>query len=105
MFVYQQVGENLWSVGHYKPDGKFEVDGDFGDRQLAADRVAYLNGCGMAGQSERRDFAKHIMAALVGCKGNANKLGKILAEESVMFADDLLAALNKPREPREGGAS
>jgi hypothetical protein len=33
-----------FTVGHYKPDGKFEPDSDHGYRENAAVRVHYLNG-------------------------------------------------------------
>ncbi|KPK72270.1 MAG: hypothetical protein AMJ84_04605 [Acidithiobacillales bacterium SM23_46] len=34
----------LYTVGFYKPDGKFEPESDHGTKQEAADRVAWLNG-------------------------------------------------------------
>lgn len=37
---------NLYTVGHYLPDGKFESDTDHTDKEVAAARVAYLNGGG-----------------------------------------------------------
>ena len=44
MWVYLRTEKRLWTVGYYRPDGKFETDDDFDDRDAARDRVAYLNG-------------------------------------------------------------
>ena len=37
---------SLWTVGFYSPDGKFNPESDHETPELAADRVAYLNGSG-----------------------------------------------------------
>ena len=34
----------MWTVGFYAPGGEWHSEGDYGDREEAADRVAYLNG-------------------------------------------------------------
>lgn len=34
----------LYTVGHYKPDGKFEPESDHSEAGAAADRVHWLNG-------------------------------------------------------------
>ena len=46
MWVYIQTETNpdLFTVGFYSPDGKWNPDSDFSTRKEAADRVAYLNG-------------------------------------------------------------
>ena len=53
MYVYIQserwtdengFSHNLYTVGHYAPDGTWHTDSDHGDREDAAKRVAYLNG-------------------------------------------------------------
>lgn len=43
---WREDGERrqLYTVGFYKPDGKFEGDNDFNNKGDAADRVNYLNG-------------------------------------------------------------
>ena len=38
------VVHRLYTVGFYKPDGKFEPESDHEDKGAAADRVAWLNG-------------------------------------------------------------
>ncbi len=38
------VRHKEFTTGFYKPDGKFEADGDYDDREYAARRVNYLNG-------------------------------------------------------------
>ena len=35
---------DLWTVGFYKPDGKFEPESDHGTQETAALRTAWLNG-------------------------------------------------------------
>jgi hypothetical protein len=35
---------HLFTVGFYSPDGKWHTDGDYDSRELAAERVNYLNG-------------------------------------------------------------
>lgn len=43
-YVYQSFESGLWTVGFYRPDGKFEPESDHGSRDEAAARVAWLNG-------------------------------------------------------------
>lgn len=45
-WVYKQTDANpdLWTVGFYDPDGKFEPESDYSDSEEAAKRVHYLNG-------------------------------------------------------------
>lgn len=44
-WVYvKSKGEELWTVGFYKPDGKWEAEGDYSTSEAAADRVHFLNG-------------------------------------------------------------
>jgi hypothetical protein len=45
-YVYIKSEPGLWTVGFYKPDGRLEPESDHGEREAAADRVAYLNGAG-----------------------------------------------------------
>lgn len=35
---------DLFTVGFYDPAGKFQPESDYGTREKAAERVAYLNG-------------------------------------------------------------
>ena len=47
MYVYVKSkfpGEQLWTVGFYKPDGSWEPESDHESAEDAADRVAWLNG-------------------------------------------------------------
>lgn len=44
MFVYIKSESNLWTVGHYAPDGKWVPESDHADKDEAAERVAWLNG-------------------------------------------------------------
>lgn len=44
MYVYILSEPGLWTVGFFKPDGKWEPESDHDTKEAAAARVAYLNG-------------------------------------------------------------
>lgn len=44
MWVYIKTEPQLWTVGHYDPQGKFIAESDWGSQKEAAARVHYLNG-------------------------------------------------------------
>ena len=44
MYVYIQSEERLWTVGFYRPDGRWEPESDHDSPEDAAERVHYLNG-------------------------------------------------------------
>jgi len=44
MYVYVLSEPGLWTVGFYDPAGKWHSESDWGDREDAAKRVAFLNG-------------------------------------------------------------
>ncbi len=44
MYVYIKSEPHLWTVGFYKPDGKFETESDHALQEEAAKRVRFLNG-------------------------------------------------------------
>lgn len=43
-WVYVRSEPGLWTVGFYRPDGRWEPDTDHGNADEAAARVHYLNG-------------------------------------------------------------
>jgi hypothetical protein len=43
-YVYIRTEPGLWTVGFYRPDGKFEPESDHSSSEEAAGRVAWLNG-------------------------------------------------------------
>jgi hypothetical protein len=43
-WIFKRTEAELWTVGHYTPDGTFEAESDHGDREAAAARVHWLNG-------------------------------------------------------------
>lgn len=51
-YVYIHSEPGLWTVGFYRPTGHWEAESDHESAELAAARVAYLNG----GQAERDDL-------------------------------------------------
>ena len=57
-YVYIQSEPRLWTVGFYRPDGRWEAESDHDERELAAARVAWLNG------SQRNDLPASIKEAL-----------------------------------------
>jgi hypothetical protein len=46
MYVYKKTEQNpdLFTVGFYDPNGKWEPDTDWSNRAHAAQQVSYLNG-------------------------------------------------------------
>ena len=44
MYVYVNSEPGLWTVGFYKPDGRWEPESDHAICEEAAKRVAWLNG-------------------------------------------------------------
>lgn len=44
MYVYLHSEPHLWTVGFYDPAGKFQPESDHDTAELAAVRVAFLNG-------------------------------------------------------------
>ena len=43
-WIYIKSEPQLWTVGFYNPDGKFEPESDHDTSAAAAARVNYLNG-------------------------------------------------------------
>ena len=44
MYVYIKSEKNLWTVGFYTPDGKWNSESDHSNEASAAERVHWLNG-------------------------------------------------------------
>lgn len=44
MYVYVKSEPQLWTVGFYRPDGRWEPESDHGSSESAAGRVHWLNG-------------------------------------------------------------
>lgn len=45
MWVYIKTEPSLWTVGFYSPDDNaWHTDGDYNNKEDAAERVHYLNG-------------------------------------------------------------
>ena len=44
MYVYLLSEPGLYTVGFYDPSGKWHSDSDHNSKELAAERVHYLNG-------------------------------------------------------------
>lgn len=44
MYVYKKTAPDLWTVGFYEPDGKWQPESDHGSSEAAAERCAWLNG-------------------------------------------------------------
>jgi len=52
MYVYINSEPGMWTVGFYKPDGKWNPESDHGSIDEAAKRVAWLNGSGEDSETE-----------------------------------------------------
>lgn len=52
MYVYLKSEPQLWTVGFYSPDGKWNPESDHGTPEQAAARVHYLNG----GRDESKEY-------------------------------------------------
>lgn len=78
MWVYKKTEKNLWTVGFYSPDGKWNADSDYNSSEEAAKRVTLLNG----GTTIEINYEKQIAQTIL----DAHKLH----EESyyVCFDDD-----------------
>ena len=44
MYIYIKTESNLWTVGHYNPQGKFIPESDHDNTESESQRVHYLNG-------------------------------------------------------------
>jgi hypothetical protein len=44
MWIYRRSETNLWTVGFYSPDGKWNSESDHETKDSAAKRVHWLNG-------------------------------------------------------------
>ena len=44
MYVYIESEKGLWTVGFFKPNGRWESESDHDNKEKAAERVAWLNG-------------------------------------------------------------
>ena len=55
MYVYLNSEPGLYTVGFYKPDGRWEAESDHDSKEEAAARVSYLNG-----DRDGRDFRRQI---------------------------------------------
>ena len=63
MWVYINSEPGLWTVGFYSPDGKWHTDADYGDRDKARERVAWLNGGSPIPRSiSPEDFDRLVLA-------------------------------------------
>jgi len=44
MYVYKRTEPGLWTVGYYHPNGEWEPESDYDNKEEAAERTNYLNG-------------------------------------------------------------
>lgn len=58
LWIYRQTEPELYTVGHYSPDGKWQTDSDHGSKEEASDRVAFLNGTDFALRKDHLEIAK-----------------------------------------------
>ena len=58
MYVYIRSEPALWTVGFYKPDGKFDPESDHENPITAAERVHWLNGGDPEPEAEEYDHSR-----------------------------------------------
>lgn len=58
MYIYRKTEQNLWTVGFYSPDGKWEAERDYVSSEEAAKRVHFLNGGEDEEAKQRRKTAE-----------------------------------------------
>jgi hypothetical protein len=76
-YIYIQTERNpaLFTVGFYRPDGRWEGDSDHSDREEAADRVHWLNGGEKETQVDNKIF-NEIKEAFNQLNDESKKLAK-----------------------------
>lgn len=52
VYIKSESNPDLYTVGHWSPDGRWWTDSDHSDREDAARRVAWLNGSAVASPFE-----------------------------------------------------
>lgn len=70
-WIYIKSEPTLWTVGYYRPDGKWESESDHDSPVAAASRVHYLRGGG-----NKDDIVSDLLAALkamVAASQNSNR--------------------------------
>lgn len=55
MYVYIKAEPQLYTVGFYTPDGKWNPESDHETKEAAAERVHYLNG----GQEQQESWEEY----------------------------------------------
>ncbi len=54
-YVYIRTEHDLWTVGFYKPSGEWVAESDHDTSELAAARVAWLNGSTQEQSDDHQD--------------------------------------------------
>jgi hypothetical protein len=62
-YVYIRSEPQLWTVGFYTPDGKWNPESDHGSSEEAAERVTRLNGGGTSDDTRRLKEIRALLAA------------------------------------------
>lgn len=60
-WVYIQSEPNLWTVGFYDPNGKWNPESDWDNKESAQKQVHYLNGGGRFSTTFTRGFTARIL--------------------------------------------
>jgi hypothetical protein len=96
-WVYLRSEPNLWTVGFYAPDGKWNPESDYNIQEEAARRVVWLNGGAVAeGMAELVKAAKTIYFKIAMIPVDwKNPEAKELSAQAVDAIDALRAALAK----------
>lgn len=94
-FVYKKTGPGLWTVGYHEPGGKWIPDSDHDSEDKAADRVAWLNGSGQAGEKSIDEKAlAHFMRLAKRGNGPGCSSGEARAAQLVALLKECVAGLD-----------
>lgn len=94
-YVYIKSEPQLWTVGFYRPDGKWQSESDHESKEQAAERVALLNGAGILQYIER--IIERLSLKQQAMKTNAvydNELIGCITAQKIILTEILL---NNPK--------
>ncbi len=94
-YVYVRSEPGLWTVGYYKPDGKWDAESDHDSPDKAAERAALLNGSVMLQLSELRAQRTANQAELARLRDANAVLTKALTSATEVIASLHLFGHNK----------
>lgn len=87
-WVYKRTEPELWTVGHYRPDGTWEPATDHASEEEAAEKCARLNGSGDARLREERDAYIDALDTIRRDHSLVGLAGTVLNRYGRLYPDD-----------------